>query len=207
MTAERKPRGPYANAPIQREKILRGALEFFGQKGYWGSSMRDIADHVGMSQASMRHYFGTKIELLTAVLEERDLVSSEVAGRAELESGSHMGGIVQIVVDNTKQPNIVRLFTILSAEATSEDHPAHEFFRARYERVADNVSQMLQGAIDDGEIRSDINVGDAARLVLATMAGLQLQWLLDPKLDMARLFRHQLEHYFAKPAKKPPRAR
>jgi AcrR family transcriptional regulator len=65
MTAVRKSRGPYANAPFQREKILRGALEYFGQKGYWGSSMRDIADHVGMSQASMRHYFGTKTELLS----------------------------------------------------------------------------------------------------------------------------------------------
>ncbi len=201
MTAVRKPRGPYANAPIQREKILRGALEFFGQKGYWGASMRDIADHVGMSQASMRHYFGTKIELLTAVLEERDLVSNEAAERAELESGSHMDGIVQIVIDNTQQPNIVRLFTILSAEATSEDHPAHEFFRARYERVADNMGLMLQGAIDHGEIRSDLNVADTARLVLATMAGLQLQWLLDPKVDMAGLFRHHLAHHLGTPAR------
>jgi AcrR family transcriptional regulator len=182
MTAVRKPRGPYANAPIQREKILRGALEFFGQKGYWGSSMRDIADHVGMSQASMRHYFGTKIELLTAVLEERDLASSEVAGQAELESGSHLDGIVQIVIDNTQQPNIVRLFTILSAEATSDDHPAHEFFRYRYERVADNVGRMLQGAINDGEIRADINVSHHGRAAAAVPFGPQARhgWTLPP---------------------------
>lgn len=199
MTAAREPRGPYANAPFQREKILRGALEYFGQKGYWGSSMRDIAAHVGMSQASMRYYFGTKIELLTAVLEERDVVSGEVAGRAELESGSHLDGIVQIVIDNANQPNIVRLFTILSAEATSEEHPAHEFFRARYERVSAEVAQMLQGAADDGETRADINVGDAARLVLATMSGLQVQWLLDPAVDMARLFRDQMKHYLGRP--------
>jgi AcrR family transcriptional regulator len=195
MTAARKSRGPYANAPFQREKILRGALEYFGQKGYWGSSVRDIADHVGMSQASMRHYFGTKIELLTAVLEERDFVSTEVAGRAEVVTGSHLGGIIQIVADNAQQPNIARLFTILSAEATSEDHPAHEFFRARYERVAGEVKDMLQGAIDHGEIRSDVDVDQAARVVLATMAGLQLQWLLDPSVNMPDLFRDQITRY------------
>ena len=199
MTAARKPRGPYSNAPVQREKILRGALEYFGQKGYWGSSMRDIADHVGMSQASMRYYFGTKIELLTAVLEERDIVSGELAGRAELESGSHLDGIVQIVVDNEQQPNLVRLFTILSAEATSENHPAHEFFRARYERVSAEVAQMLQDAVDEGEIRAGINVLDSARLVLATMSGLQVQWLLDPAVDMAGLFRDQLTHFLGRP--------
>jgi AcrR family transcriptional regulator len=195
MTAARKSRGPYANATFQREKILQGALEYFGQKGYWGSSVRDIADHVGMSQASMRHYFGTKIELLTAVLEERDLVSREIAGRAEVVTGSHLDGMIQIVADNAQQPNIARLFTILSAEATSEDHPAHEFFRARYERVAGEVKGMLQGAIDGGEIRSDIDMDQAARVVLATMAGLQLQWLLDPSVNMTELFRHQVTQY------------
>ena len=199
MTAVRNPRGPYANAPFQREKILRGALEYFGQKGYWGSSMRDIADHVGMSQASMRYYFGTKIALLTAVLEERDVVSGEAAGRAELESGSHLDGLVQTVMDNANQPNIVRLFTILSAEATSQDHPAHEFFRARYERVSAGVARTLQSAADDGETRSDINVDDAARVVLATMSGLQLPWLLDPAIDMATLFREQMTHYLGRP--------
>jgi AcrR family transcriptional regulator len=195
MTAVRKSRGPYANAPFQREKILRGALEYFGQKGYWGSSMRDIADHVGMSQASMRHYFGTKTELLTAVLEERDLVSSEAAGRTEVVTGSHLGGMVQIVADNAQQPNIARLFTILSAEATSEDHPAHEFFRARYERVAREVHDMLKGAMDHGEISTDVNLEQAARVVLATMAGLQLQWLLDPTVNMPDLFRDQITRY------------
>jgi AcrR family transcriptional regulator len=195
MTAARKSRGPYANAPFQREKILRGALEYFGQKGYWGSSMRDIADHVGMSQTSMRHYFGTKTELLTAVLEERDLVSSEVAGRAEVVTGSHLGGMIQIVADNAQQPNIARLFTILSAEATSEDHPAHEFFRARYERVAGEVKDMLKGAMDHGEISTEVNLEHAARVVLATMAGLQLQWLLDPSVNMPELFRDQITRY------------
>ncbi len=199
MTSARPPRGPYANAPIQREKILRGALEYFGLKGYWGSSMRDIADHVGMSQASMRYYFGTKIELLTAVLGERDLITAEAAGRAEMESGSHLDGIVQIVIDNTKQPNIVRLFTILSAEATAEDHPAHEFFRARYERVSSSIAETLRSAAKAGETRPGINVDDAARLLLATMSGLQVQWLLDPHIDMAALFRDQMTHYLGRP--------
>jgi AcrR family transcriptional regulator len=204
MTAARTPRGPYANASVQREKILLGALEYFGQKGFWGSSMRDIADHVGMSQASMRYYFGTKIELLTAVLDERDLLTAEVVERTELASGSHINGIVQIVVDNAQHPNIVRLFTILSAEATSEDHPAHEFFRARYERVTAHVAELLQRAIDDEEIQADVNVLDASRLLLATMSGLQVQWLLDPAVNMAELFRDHVLRYLGSALTAPP---
>jgi BetI-type transcriptional repressor, C-terminal len=103
--------------------------------------------------------------------------------------------MVQIVADNAQQPNIARLFTILSAEATSEDHPAHEFFRARYERVAGEVHDMLKGAMDHGEISTDVNLEQAARVVLATMAGLQLQWLLDPTVNMPDLFRDQINRY------------
>jgi hypothetical protein len=118
-----------------------------------------------------------------------------VAERTEVASGSHINGIVQIVVDNAQHPNIVRLFTTLSAEATSEDHPAHEFFRARYERVTAHVAELLQRGIYDEEIQADVNVLDASRLLLATMSGLQVQWLLDPAVNMAELFRDHVLRY------------
>jgi AcrR family transcriptional regulator len=195
MARTGKPRGPYANTPIQQEKILRGALEYFGQFGYWGSSMRDIAGHIGMSQASMRHYFATKTELLTAVLEERDQISQEVIRKAEIYNEYFVDAIAQIVIDNVEQPNIVRLFTTLSAEATNEEHPAHPFFAERYRRVAESISTLLSKAAQVGEISPAVATADSARVVLSVMFGLQVQWLLDPSIDMADLFKKFLAQY------------
>jgi TetR/AcrR family transcriptional regulator, cholesterol catabolism regulator len=48
----------------QLGKILEHATEVFCEKGYEGSSMRDLSRATGMSLAGMYHYFGSKDRLL-----------------------------------------------------------------------------------------------------------------------------------------------
>jgi TetR/AcrR family transcriptional regulator, cholesterol catabolism regulator len=48
----------------QLGKILEHATEVFCEKGYEGSSMRDLSRATGMSLAGMYHYFGSKERLL-----------------------------------------------------------------------------------------------------------------------------------------------
>jgi AcrR family transcriptional regulator len=48
----------------QLGKILEYAIEIFCEKGYEGSSMRDLSRATGMSLAGMYHYFGSKDRLL-----------------------------------------------------------------------------------------------------------------------------------------------
>jgi AcrR family transcriptional regulator len=192
-------RGPYAKTKFQREKILRAALDYFGQYGYWGSTMRDIARNVGLSQAGLLHHFGTKTELLTAVLEERDRETEERAHIGDERPDSALDGIAMIVVMNETQPNIVRLFTTLSAEATSEEHPAHQYFRDRYVRVSAVIADRLHAGATSGEIAPLDDYDAAARITLAAMFGLQVQWLLDPNVDMVGLFRWHLHSTYAAP--------
>ncbi len=44
----------------------------FGEQGFRGSSLREIAARVGISEAGLLHHFGSKAGFLTATLEERD---------------------------------------------------------------------------------------------------------------------------------------
>jgi AcrR family transcriptional regulator len=48
----------------QLGRILEHATEVFCEKGYEGSSMRDLSRATGMSLAGMYHYFGSKDRLL-----------------------------------------------------------------------------------------------------------------------------------------------
>jgi AcrR family transcriptional regulator len=196
-------RGPYAKTKAQRENILRGALDYFGQYGYWGSTMRDIARSVGLSQAGLLHHFGTKTELLTAVLEERDRDTEERA-RLNYKTGEKTGesdleNIAMIVVVNVTQPNIVRMFTTLSAEATNDGHPAHQYFRDRYVRVSSVIADLLRAGVASGEVVALDDFEAASRVTLAAMFGLQVQWLLDPTVDMVGLFREHLRLTYLSP--------
>ena len=55
--------------PTQRRmaQIVDAAAAVFAQKGYHGASTQDIADQLGMRQASLYYYFGSKEEALAAV--------------------------------------------------------------------------------------------------------------------------------------------
>jgi AcrR family transcriptional regulator len=51
-----------------REKVLAAARETFGERGYDGASIRQIATNAGVDPALVHHYFGTKEKLFLAVV-------------------------------------------------------------------------------------------------------------------------------------------
>lgn len=55
-------------AGMTRERILEVALELFGQRGYEGTSIRDIAERMEMTKAAVYYHFRSKEELLADVL-------------------------------------------------------------------------------------------------------------------------------------------
>jgi AcrR family transcriptional regulator len=50
--------------------ILRAAATLIAERGYHGASMRDLARAVGLQMASLYHHFGSKQELLVAIMRE-----------------------------------------------------------------------------------------------------------------------------------------
>jgi len=55
-------------AADRREQLLKTAFQLFATRGYRGTSVRDIARGVGVTEGLLYHYFSSKAELFTAVL-------------------------------------------------------------------------------------------------------------------------------------------
>ncbi|WP_197381515.1 TetR/AcrR family transcriptional regulator [Mycolicibacterium mengxianglii] len=64
-----------------RDEILDAAGELFTTRGYASTSTRTIAEAVGVRQASLYHYFGTKDEILCALLHQTVTPSLRFAER------------------------------------------------------------------------------------------------------------------------------
>ncbi|GIG40824.1 TetR/AcrR family transcriptional regulator [Cellulomonas phragmiteti] len=171
-------RGPYANGRATRHHVLDAAMALFGEVGYRSASLREVAARAGISHPGLMHHFGSKAALLAAVLERRDELD-EAAMAADVAAGDDvLTALVRVVERNVERPRIVQLFVTLSAEATAPDHPAHAFFAQRYARHVRRTADDLRRLADDGRLRPGVDPVVAARLVLATMDGLQVQWLL-----------------------------
>jgi len=184
-------KAPGAKGSATREHILATATAMFGESGYRGASLRDIAVRAGITHPGVLYHFPTKESLLLEVLRRRDALDGDAVasavGLAELERH------VEIARRNAERRGIIELFATLSAEATSPDHPAHAYFSERYERVVAGIRRAYQQLAEAGGLRDGIEPDDAARQWVALMDGLQIQWLLDPaRTDMARVLEHHL---------------
>lgn len=179
-----------------REHILATATAMFGEAGYRGASLRDIAARCGLTHPGLLYHFPTKAGLLEAVLQRRDQDDS-----ARAEEGARglaaLNGLVEVARKNSGTRGLVELFATLSAEATATDHPAHSYFVARYDRVVGEVTAHFEELVADGAARPGLDPRAAGRQWVALMDGLQIQWLLNPETDMAGVLKAHLDAQLA----------
>ncbi|BAW06196.1 TetR/AcrR family transcriptional regulator [Nocardia seriolae] len=183
----------------RRAQIIDEALKAFADNGYRSTSIAEIADRCGMSQPGLLHYFPNKAALLSAVLDYRDRLDYDRLGfDRQLRGKDALLRLAQLVDHNMHVPGLVRLFTVLTSEAVTADHPAHDWAQNRYRMLETYLSDALRAGITEGSIRADIDPEAIARQVFAMMDGLQLQWLVDPDtVDMATLFRGYIDELIA----------
>jgi AcrR family transcriptional regulator len=176
----------YAKGRAKRRDILDQATALFGEAGYRGTSLREIAARCDLSHPGLLHHFPTKESLLLAVLEHRDEVDQERVSAGGPRGAAALLRLVELVALNATRRGIVELFTVLSAEATAADHPAHHYFVERYRTLVAELTTAYAQARASGNLRPGVDPEPAARELVALMDGLQIQWLLDDtSVDMA----------------------
>ena len=180
-----RPRG--GDGGDTRERILSAAAALFADHGYRGTSMVAVADAAGLSQTGLLHHFPSKELLLAGVLQRRDEQDMAAVGPGtEAHGWEVFDRLVALVEHNTHREPFVRLFTAMAGEAIDVDHPGHSWLRGHHGQATDMVVTGLRQAQADGTCDPDAPVDHIARVTVAVMDGLQIQWLMDPEgVDMA----------------------
>lgn len=183
MATGRRPGRPRGR---RREEILDTALAVFAEGGFHGTSLAVVADRCGLSQQGLLHYFPTKQALLLAVLARRDELDADRftgGGRQE----SVLSEAAALAEHNQSVPGLVKAYSVLAAESTTEGHPAADHFRRRFARVRSGFAADLTAEYGP-TLPSGVRSEEAAALLAAVMDGLQLQWLHAPaEIDMPAL--------------------
>lgn len=181
-------RGFYAKGVAKREEILARALDVIAREGYRGASVKELAEAVGLSQAGLLHYFGSKEELFTEILRKRDELDSVAFGvdLAHPEAVDDLrSGYLGVIRHNADVPGLVQLFARLSVDAADPGHPAHAFFTERGDAIRSVFAEAIARKQASGELTDRVDPGTLARIFQAVADGLQVQWMLQPDVDMA----------------------
>lgn len=193
------PRGNYRKTARTRQRILDAALDVFGELGFDGGSIREVAERAGISQAGLLHHYPSKVALLSAVLERRD---ERAAARTMAQpSGAHrLWSAVEFARDSAQTPWEIAVFAVLSAEATRPEHPANEYMRRRYSWTTEVFTQAFTDAQQVGHLHDWVDPSEAASQFIALWDGLQIQWLLEVgDVDVADRLEKFLNFHLVRP--------
>ena len=109
-------------SPEERKKeIIAAASRLIGEKGYYGTSLKDIADAIGMSQPGLLHYIGNKERLLSLLVTDNYDQEGTPADFAKsgLPGSDPEGRIFQ------RGPSVARLFRESSEIRVGTLFPVH----------------------------------------------------------------------------------
>ena len=172
MAGTRKERGE-----TRREQILDVAMRAFAEHGFRGASLAQIAAEAELSEPGLLHHFASKRELLFGVLRETEVRFKSWA-RERADGRGYCELLLDVARFHETDPAFIRFFIVLSAESLEPLHPAHDWFRERYDRTRKLFADWIADDQRRGLVRRDVDPMLASRTIIAALDGLELQYLL-----------------------------
>jgi AcrR family transcriptional regulator len=160
-----------------RRAILASARQHFEQFGYHGASVDAIADDAGFSKGAIYSQFGSKDELMLAVLEasveERQRATERFAESLDTSGliGDVMGDAFSVSLRTPAWQAALVEFRIHAWR-----HPElNDRYQALHNRTIDKVAATLARVLDRLDVTTDHQPRDLAIAVLAANTGLVIE--------------------------------
>ena len=160
----------------RRAELTRAAARLFAEKGYHGTSIGDLAEALGMQKGSLYSHIDSKEDLLYETLSEgaaafHAALDSIPDGAAPVEKiRLAIRGHLRVVAEQ------LDVATVFVQEWRYLEGERREGFVAERRRYEERIRDLLREGRDLGELRSDLDEG-AAALLLLSAANWAYTWL------------------------------
>ena len=203
----RGPGRPRAGSEDKRARILNEAVVLFGEHGYAGTSLADIANAADISKAGLLHHYSSKDELFAKVLERRDredalsiLVESPASGEdivdapvdavgnvdtlevaaapdVDVDPWSLLHRYIELLERNVARRDLTAIYTATAVSVLDAAHPAHRWMANHLNGAVERFEASFEAGKAAGLVDPQMPSRLVARSLVALTDGLQLQWL------------------------------
>ncbi|MEP7230552.1 MAG: TetR/AcrR family transcriptional regulator [Ginsengibacter sp.] len=171
----------------KKDVIIHSAASLFKEKGYVATSMRDIAENIGVEAPSLYNYIESKKEILNEICFKVGRLFT--AHLAEVEASAHS------ILD--KMESIIRFHISMMIEEYENvyisDHewrhlpePFLTDFKSRRSNYRSRLATLLQKGIDNNEVNR-INPDVAVLTILSAIGGIESWQQSSKKIDSKSL--------------------
>lgn len=167
-----------------RQRLIDAAGTLFAERGYSEASVALIGEAAGASRGLVNHHFGSKENLLWAVVEdyesrwEHEVVVPAIAGKRGLDA-------LKAIIDAHRRmahenPESTRLLYRLMGEALDPRKGLADRFAGLHGRWRELGKRWWDEAVEDGDIDPAIDQDANASAIIGAIRGITFDWLIAP---------------------------
>jgi len=174
-TSKKKRRTQEERSATTRRKLIESAVTCISELGYLNSTVEVVANHAGVSRGAVQHHFGSRNDLLVAVVDEFGMaLSTSDDIPANLTLAERVSAAIDLTWAVLKTPHFLAVVQIwLTMRHTRAIRPTIAKKIRLIEQMLDTEWQMLfrEVAVPPATVVA------IRHLVLATLRGLALRKL------------------------------
>ncbi|MCU6707760.1 TetR/AcrR family transcriptional regulator [Paenibacillus sp. J5C_2022] len=189
----------------RREDIISSAQDLLLERGLSAVTLKDIVEHCGISKVTLYKYFRSYEEIIFEV--QMNVLRTWMEGiyRVAAKGGSgleKLRSLLEHMVSHSEQnPNAIRFIAIFDAYYR-DNYPTAELeqrYRSFLKGGPHPFFALLQQGVDDGSIRSDIDLNELtytlSNIVIATLQRMILRGQLlkqDQGVEPSAILEHMV---------------
>ncbi|MGE2725989.1 ScbR family autoregulator-binding transcription factor [Mycolicibacterium pulveris] len=162
-----------ARSEATRQRIIASAVHLFNEIGYDATALGDIIEHAELTKGALYYHFDSKQSLATAIIGDGNAILLRAfAGIMEL-SAPALERIIHgaFAIGDLLRTDLVARSGIHLLQALGE---FNEAAAQEYESWIHNVTVNLSEAIEEGDVRPDLDVRVASESIVGAMLGAEL---------------------------------
>jgi AcrR family transcriptional regulator len=141
-----------------RQHILDAALDLFAEKGFFGTSMRELARAVGVRESAIYHHFASKDALLDALMidagqEKVNLFDRTMERLRGLPVRDLLTQLARTMVESWEEPREQRLWRIMCIEGFRLSECGRFELDAAFRSARSRLETLFAGLAAEGKIK------------------------------------------------------
>lgn len=184
-----------------RQKLISEALKLFVKKGYYGTSISDIAKATKLTKAAIYFHFKNKDALLKSILEEYERIFMD---RMIQEVESRNGGMIEkftcllrFVLNFPIKNREICLFLInLSTELFEGKKKYEKDISSIYKKYYNFFSDILKKGRKEGLISKKYDLRILTLILIGLLEGNLLQWNMNRNTINSKQYSRSFMKFF-----------
>lgn len=164
----------------RQNQILDSALTLIAESGIQAVTIKNLSKKIGLVESAIYRHFGSKSEILEALLVRFNQKSVKAMARMREHESSGLNQLEKFVLNKFKNiaDDPVKIAFIFSEKYFLNDEVLQNRIVENMEMIQNEIQRMIRDAQENNEIRNDIDARYISQLIMGSIRFTATKWRL-----------------------------